>query len=121
MTKKGFLIAAAVLLLAGVLALVFRFAGGDPGGKVQVKVDGRVVGTYSLAEDRTVPFDTKYGHNRLTVEGGEAFMTESDCPDHYCEAQGHIDRTGETIVCLPHKPVPEVVAGECAAADAVAQ
>lgn len=121
MKKKDFLIAAAALLLAGILALVFRFAGGDPGGRVQVKVDGRVVGTYSLAEEQTIPFDTEYGHNRLTIEGGEAFMTESDCPDHYCEEQGHIARTGETVVCLPHRLVAEVVAGEDADVDVVAQ
>ena len=34
MKKKDFLIAAVVLLLAGILALVFRFAGGDMNGLV---------------------------------------------------------------------------------------
>ena len=70
MKKKDFIIVAVVLLLAGVLALVFRFTGGEPGGRVQVKVDGKVVGTYALVEEQRVPFDTKYGHNTLVIEGG---------------------------------------------------
>ncbi len=121
MKKKDFLIAAVVLLLAGILALVFRFAGGDPGGSVQVKVDGKVVGTYALMEEQTIPIDTEYGHNQLVIKGGEAYMNESDCPDHYCEEQGHVSKTGETIVCLPHKLVAEVVAGEASDVDVVAK
>lgn len=121
MKKKDFLIAAVVLLLAGALALVFHFTGGDPGGSVQVKVDGKVVGTYALAEEQTVPFDTKYGHNQLTIEDGKARMTESDCPDHYCEDQGSISRSGETIVCLPHRLVVEVVSAEDADVDTLAK
>lgn len=112
MKKKDFVIAGIVLMLAGILALVFHFAGGNPGGKVQIKVDGKVVGTYALAEAQSIPIDTRYGHNLLVIEGGEAHMEESDCPDHYCEDQGRISKTGQTIVCLPHKLVAEVTAGE---------
>lgn len=121
MKKKDFLIAAVVLLLAGVLALVFHFTGGDPGGQVQLKVDGKVIGTYALVEEQTIPIDTKYGHNQLTIKNGEALMTESDCPDHYCEDQGPVSKTGETIVCLPHKLVAEVVTGEEADVDTLAK
>ena len=121
MKKKDLLIAAVVLLLAGALALVFHFTGGEPGGKVQVKVDGKVIGTYALVEEQTVPLDTKYGHNQLTIQKGQATMTESDCPDHYCEDQGPVSKTGETIVCLPHKLVVEVVSGSDADVDSLAK
>ena len=121
MKKKDFLIAAAVLLLAGILALVFRFTGGDPGGSVRVKVDGKTVGTYALVEEQRVPFDTKYGHNTLVIEGGNAHIEDADCPDHYCEQQGEISKTGETLVCLPHKLVAEVVTGETSDVDVVAK
>ena len=77
MKKKDFIIVAVVLLLAGVLALVFRFTGGEPGGRVQVKVDGKVVGTYALVEEQRVPFDTKYGHNTLVIEGGKAHIEDA--------------------------------------------
>lgn len=121
MKKKDFLIAAIVLLVAGILALVFHFAGGDSVGSVQVKVDGKVVGTYSLAEEQSVPFDTKYGHNTLVIEGGKAHIEDADCPDHYCEQQGEISKTGETLVCLPHKLVVETVTGEASDVDVIAK
>lgn len=121
MKKKDFLIVAVVLLLAGILALVFHFAGGDPVGSIRVKVDGKVVGTYSLAEEQSIPFDTEYGHNMVVIKDGKAHMEESDCPDHYCEEQGEISKSGETIVCLPHKLVVETVSGEEADVDVVAK
>ena len=91
------------------------------GGRVQVKVDGKVVGTYALVEEQRVPFDTKYGHNTLVIKGGKAHIEDADCPDHYCEQQGEVSKTGETLVCLPHKLVAEVVAGEAADVDVVAK
>ena len=121
MKKKDFIIIAVVLLVAGILAIVFHFAGGDPGGSVKVKVDGKVVGTYALIEEQRVPFDTKYGHNTLVIEGGKAHIEDADCPDHYCEQQGEISKTGETLVCLPHKLVVETVSGEEADVDVVAK
>ena len=121
MKKKDFLIAAVVLLVAGILALVFHFAGGEPGGQVQLKVDGKVIGTYALVEEQRVPFDTKYGHNTLVIEGGKAHIEDADCPDHYCEDQGKVSKTGETIVCLPHKLVVEVITGEENDVDVVAK
>ncbi|MBO4383332.1 MAG: NusG domain II-containing protein [Clostridia bacterium] len=121
MKKKDFLIAGAVLLLAGVLTLVLRLSGGDPGGAVQVKIDGKVVGTYALVEEQAVPFDTDYGHNLLVIRDGKAHMEEADCPDHYCMEQGEIEKTGETLVCLPHKLVVEVVSGESSDVDVVAK
>ena len=85
------------------------------------KTDGKVVGTYALVEEQTIPIDTKYGHNQLVIKEGEAYMDESDCPDHYCEDQGKVSKTGETIVCLPHKLVVEVITGEASDIDVLAK
>ena len=119
MKKKDLIILAVVLAVAGLLALVFHFTGGEAGGSVQVKIDGKVVGTYALVEEQQVPFDTEYGHNLLVIEDGKAHMEEADCPDHYCMEQGKISKTGETLVCLPHKLVVEVVSGEASDVDTV--
>ena len=121
MKKKDLIIAIVVLALAGLLALVFHFTGGAPGGAVQVKIDGKAVGTYALVEEQKIPFDTDYGHNLLVIENGEAHMEEADCPDHYCMEQGRISKTGESLVCLPHKLVVTVVSGEENDVDVVAQ
>ncbi|MFR4337598.1 MAG: NusG domain II-containing protein [Lachnospira pectinoschiza] len=36
-------------------------------------------------------------------------MTDADCPDKLCVKTGMISKTGETIVCLPHRVVVEII------------
>ena len=35
-------------------------------------------------------------------------MAEADCADRYCMAYKPISKSGETIICLPHRLVVEV-------------
>ena len=95
MKKKDLILAGAVLLLAGILALALRLPKTENGNTMKVTVDGEVYGT-------------GHGTNVLVIENGSAYMEEADCPDGYCKRQGTISRVNETIVCLPHKLVAEV-------------
>ena len=72
-------------------------------------VDGELYGTYSLEQDQEIEVDTAAGHNKIVISGGEAHMEEADCPDGYCIKQGSINKANQTIVCLPHKLVVEVI------------
>lgn len=38
-------------------------------------------------------------------------MIEATCPDKLCIKQGHIEKKGATIVCLPHHLVIEIKEG----------
>ena len=64
-------------------------------------VDGKEVARDSLAKDGE--YELNGGTNILRIEGGKAFLTEANCPDHLCVNQGKIDQTGETITCLPNR------------------
>lgn len=108
------------IILIGILltaALIVFFVGNhffqEDGARVQVTVDGEVYGTYSLAEDRTVPIkmDEKTT-NILQIEKGKAVMMTADCPDQLCVHQQAISKEGQTIVCLPNKVVAEVIGTE---------
>lgn len=107
-----------VLLLAAAL-LYLAVRSGEAGGWAVVTVDGAEVGRYRLTEDRTVVIGED-DYNILEISGGGAAVTEANCGDHTCVRMGRISRAGETIVCLPHRLVVEIVGGE-AAADAVAR
>ena len=48
-------------------------------------------------------------YNRIRIQDGAAYMEEANCPDGYCEEQGKINGRTQTIVCLPHKLVVEVL------------
>jgi hypothetical protein len=87
-----------------------------------VTVDGAAYGVYELDEPRRVEI-TVDGRtaNLLVIENGAASMEEADCPDELCVRQGTISKSGQTIVCLPHRLVAEVTGGEEADYDTISQ
>ncbi len=96
------------LLIVGAVIVIAAFAGGDPGQRVDVAVDGQQIASYPLAENRTVTIQGKGGANVLVIENGAAFIQDADCPDRLCVRQGKIDRSGQSVICLPHKVVVSV-------------
>ena len=107
MLKKGdFAVFTIIVLISAVL--FFALFGGE-GKRVTVTVGGEVYGEYSLKENREIKLRTSKGTNTLVVKDGEAFFKDSDCPDKTCQKSGKISNLGETIVCLPHKVIAEVV------------
>lgn len=112
--RSDLLFAGAIFVIAIIVYLLFHFVYGKEGAYVQVTVDGKVQGQYSLSEDRNVQIDYGQadGFNILLIEDGKAMVTEADCPDKLCVKQKSISRSGETIVCLPHKLVITVIGGE---------
>lgn len=102
---------AAAFAAAAVLLLLFLILlpGKTKGSYVQITVDGRMYGTYSLQEEQHIVLQTGRGRNCLVIENGTVRMEEADCPDHYCMQQGSISMAHDTIVCLPHRIVAEIV------------
>ena len=100
----GGILGAALLFL--LFVLVFH---GEKGACVEITVDGKLYGTYDLLKDQEIPIkiDDKVT-NVLTIDNGQAKMTEADCPDHLCMHQKAISKENETIVCLPNQVVVKV-------------
>ena len=115
--KRDKLLIGIVVCVALCAFLAHQIIGGDGAGKVTVKVNGELKGTYSLAEDQTIEING--GTNILQIKNGKADMTEADCPDQLCVNQRAISRQGESIICLPHKEVVEVESSESSELDAV--
>ena len=80
------------------------------GAFVQIKVDGQVIKTISVNQNETQTIEGyQGGSNIVTIENGGVTMTDADCPDKLCVKTGRISKTGETIVCLPHRVVVEII------------
>ena len=103
MKKKDILLAGGILLVALALFLFMKMTGNREGGTLRIQVDGEIYGTYSLAEDQVISIEQERGTNVLIIRDGQAYMEEADCPDQYCVKQGKIHKTGQSIVCLPHR------------------
>lgn len=93
-----------LLMLTIALGAAFFFLRGE-GDTVEVRVDGTLIGSYPLSEELTLEIQGIGGKNTLVIADGKAEVSYADCPDGICAAHKSISRSGESIVCLPHKVV----------------
>ena len=104
---KSDIIVISALLVFALLFLLFFELTKKEGAFVEVTRGGEVIGKYSLSDDGV--YSLNGGTNELTIEGGVAYMSYSDCPDHTCENTGRIRHVGQTIICLPNDLTATVV------------
>lgn len=98
--RLDIIVIASLLLISIVMILVFDLTR-SAGAYAEITVDGETVGKYSLVIDGV--YSLNGGTNELTVKGGEAYMSHSNCPDHTCENTGKVKNVGQTIICLPNR------------------
>lgn len=96
-------------LIIGLGTFSFMQLHGKSGALIKVRVNNKEYGTYSLDKDQTVPIREENWENILEIKNGKASMVKADCPDKICVNHAAISKKGETIVCLPHKVVIEVI------------
>ena len=104
-----------IVIAAAVLAVwcLYHIRVQTAGGQVEITVDGETYGIYSLDEDQEISIEIDGEvRNTLVIRDHEADMTDADCPDQLCVDMKAISAEGETIVCLPHKVVAEVISSD---------
>lgn len=109
MKKADFILVGVVFAIVGVLLFFLYVVGGDSGKYVQVEVNGDVVETLAIDEDFEKEYDFDGNKNTLVIKDGKATITQANCPDGICVNHMPIHRTGESIICLPHKLVVTVL------------
>lgn len=112
--KKGDAVLLAVLAGAALLfCLFYRFLYPKAiAGVAVVTVNGALYGEYPLDTAHSFTIETADGgHNTVVIGDGCAAITDADCPDRLCVQRGRIDRSGQTVVCLPHGVVVTVRGG----------
>ncbi|KNZ41058.1 NusG domain II-containing protein [Acetobacterium bakii] len=104
-----------IILLAIALAGIGLFYGLNATEEplsVRVSHQGEVVAVLPLSVDCTETFSDASGYNTLEISNGQAKILESDCSEQICVHTHSISNPGETIVCLPHKLIVEIITGE---------
>lgn len=112
MVKRRDFILAAILVAAALVFYIVLQVKKEDGAQVVVYEDGTKKCAYSLKENGSFQIETKNGENTLIIENGKAYVAVADCADKICERMGKISKTGENIVCLPHKLVIQVEGAE---------
>ncbi len=107
--KNDVILCVIIILTALAIMLFINFTKTD-GDKVIVLIDGKETASYLLSENLTTVIETGEGNkNILVIDNGKAYVKEASCPDKVCVEHKPISQSGETIVCLPHKVVVQVV------------
>lgn len=79
-----------------------------------LRVDGKEIETFQLTEGKKgqrYTYKSDDGDtNVIEIDGDRIRIVEADCGDQVCVRRGWASKNGETIVCLPHKLVIEIVA-----------
>lgn len=79
-----------------------------------LRVNGKEIKTFQLVEGKkgtTYLYEAPDGDsNLLEIDGDRIRIKEADCSDQVCVRRGWASKHGETIVCLPHKLVIEIIA-----------
>ncbi len=107
------IILVAVILVIAAAGLLFFGLNKEMGSSVAVNINGEQTAVYPLSVNTEVTIITGENNeyiNVLTIKDGKAYISEANCPDGICAETRAAQYVGETIVCLPHKVVVEIVA-----------
>ncbi len=110
--KKRDLIFIIILLFIALISLLFLKTSSKNGSRAIVSVNKEVILSIPLDKDTNIVVPETKGENVVRIKDGAASMSEADCPDQICVKHKPISKSGETIVCLPHKVVIEIVSEE---------
>ena len=109
-SRKADVILIAAIVLVGVIIGVILLLSKHDGKYVQVRVAGQIERVFPLSQDVEYEIAGRDGgRNLLIIREGKAWVEEADCPDKLCKNMGKIFRSGQSVVCLPHEVVVEIV------------
>ena len=91
-----------VALIAAACAAMYIPKGGAQENVAMIFRDGQLMYELPLDTDAVVEIEGDYT-NTVTISGGRASITESDCPGEDCVHSGWISSAGRSIVCLPNR------------------
>lgn len=108
--RNDIILIVAVLILAISAFAVFLSSLKD-GQYVIVSVNGEEKYRYSLTENTEFSVNTgENGENinHIVIKDKKVYINKADCRDKICVNHRAISKSGETIVCLPHKVVVSI-------------
>ena len=119
--KKRDIILIISLLFIGIIALViWFFLYSDDGKYVTIEQRNELIGTYPLNVDKEIEIEHRGKVvNKIIIKDGYCYMEEAECPDHLCIKQGKVNKSGQTIVCLPNRVVVTVVDSDSSDYDSI--
>lgn len=60
-------------------------------------------------EDVSFTIDNELGKNLIEINNQQVKINDADCHDQICVKAHAINRSGESLICLPHKLVVRII------------
>ena len=103
MKKNDFILVGIITILCILSICLFRAVSAG-GAYVIIKYDNAITGTYILDKDTSIRIpQTGDNYNIVEIKNKQVYISDADCPDLICKNHSAISRSGESIICLPHK------------------
>ena len=106
-----------VLSLPGITSVV-SFGSGSSSGQaseigmtVEISVAGESFGCYDLSQDKDIEINKNGHYNKVIIKDGTVQIVEASCHNQVCVKQGRINRSNQSIVCLPNRVVVRIANG----------
>lgn len=107
--KTGAIVLICMVAAIAVIYVVMNYVNVKIPDKVIVTVDGEVKFTENINENKVLKVEGyQGGYNMVKIENGKVNVYEADCSNQVCVNTDTITKSGETIVCLPHRVVVEI-------------
>ena len=111
MKSNKIYIVVVIVLVFELVMLVWQNIRSKDNTVAEIVSDGEVVNTIDLSDiDEAYEFEVRNesGYNKIRAEKGRIAVVEADCPDKVCMNPKHIEKPGQSLVCLPHKVMIEI-------------
>ncbi|WP_195267889.1 NusG domain II-containing protein [Eubacterium sp. 1001713B170207_170306_E7] len=110
MKKHDLIIIAGVVAIALVAFGIFHLMNNKGSGLLlRVSQNGEVIRTLPLDQDHTETITTALGSNTIIIKDQSALVESADCDNQVCVHSPAIKAPGETIACLPHRLILEII------------
>lgn len=105
MKKGDIAIIVIVFILATALGYLVSINKEKLTTSVIVVKDGEILNRYKIDKnyEKTFEIDLDGEKNKIEIKNGQVRMIEANCHDRLCVKSRPISKSGEMIVCLPHK------------------
>jgi hypothetical protein len=112
MKKNDLILISVIIFIAIIILLIFNFINSDiPQDSLTVRITsmGELYREVPLSEDTTIKIETEDGYNIIVINDFSVSVTEADCKNQICVNTAPATNIGDTIVCLPHELIIEIV------------
>ena len=108
--RKEIIIVAVLILISLAIIGAHIFISNTKNAKtVRITQNNQVIMNLPLDKDTEKTINNEEGYNIVVIKDKKVYVREADCKNQICVNTKAIANVGESVVCLPHHLIIEIV------------